>query len=864
VQKLIFKELIFNQTPDNELTFLWFNTCSVFLQNHFLNLKQAKRIFFYLSIALLVLLSALAISAFLFKDRIIQQFVGEANKYLNTPVKIGKIDVSLFDDFPHLAIVFTDVYIEDSHPGNYPLLTADKISFTLNPIEVWKGNFAIRKLTVLNSETNLKINSVGIENFNILKTAEKTGSRAEETVKFDLREVSLIKSHVSYSDQQAIQHHIFNSENLLASISVSGDLFQIEANGDILTEQIKIKNSTFLTNKNFLVAARLDYDDAKKEVRFKPSSVKVKESEFTISGNYLFSEKNRIDLKAIGKNTDIQTLLSLMPDAANDNLKKYRSKGEVFFNMLLRGEISETKSPALEVTFGCTNTTLFHPDFNTQIKNANLQGSFKTPAISDFSNAVLSLRNVTGTLNEQNFQANFLLEGFTDPYIRFDFKGDLDAASINNFYPNAYLKNLTGFISADIAFEGQTAMLKQKATVQRVKTNGAIVMSNVNFEYGPRNIKLNEVNGTLQFNKYDLALSNVSGKLENSDFRLNGFFKNIITFLLFENQPIGIETDLKSDYLDVDQLFVIAFGAEQSDNYLFSISPDVQLNFNCDVKRLKYKRFHATNLHGDLLVKNQVAVSRNINVNTMGGALTFNGIVDSKNPKTIEVVSTFKLNGIEADSVFYVFENFGQTFIQDKHLKGQVFADVEMEMTLTPELKLIAPTLIANISASIKNGQLNNFEPLKSLNKYLDDEGLSRLRFADLKNEIHIENQTIYIPQMEIKSNVTDLKLSGTHTFDQRIDYRIAAPLNNRKKVDPDEAFGAIEEVTTGKPKIYLKITGTTDSYEVSLDKEALKKKISSDLKKEVQELKDAFKQKGVKKKKELELSEEEFDWENN
>ena len=151
---------------------------------------------------------------------------------------------------------------------------------------------------------------------------------------------------------------------------------------------------------------------------------------------------------------------------------------------------------------------------------------------------------------------------------------------------------------------------------------------------------------------------------------------------------------------------------------------------------------------------------------------------------------------------------------------------------------------------------------MKKLNKYLDDEGLSKLRFADLKNEIHIENQTIYLPQMEVKSNVTTIQLSGTHTFDQRIEYRVVAPLRNKKKIDPDEAFGAIEEDGSGNAKIFLKITGTTDVYDVSLDKDAVKKKITSDLKKEVQELKDAFKLKGQKKKKELELTEEEFEWE--
>jgi AsmA-like C-terminal region len=321
---------------------------------------------------------------------------------------------------------------------------------------------------------------------------------------------------------------------------------------------------------------------------------------------------------------------------------------------------------------------------------------------------------------------------------------------------------------------------------------------------------------------------------------------------------------MKSNFLDVDQLFEIGFGESKSEGYQFSISPNVHLNFNCDVKSLKYKRFHPKNIKGDLLVKNQVAVSRNIAMKAMGGDLSLNGIVDAKNPKAIDVVSSFKLNGIHVDSVFYVFENFFQTFIQDKHLKGQAFADVNLEMTLTEDLKLISKTLIADISATIKNGELNNFAPLQALNKYLDDETLNKLRFADLKNDIHIENETIYIPQMEIKSNATTIQLSGTHTFDQRIDYRVAAPLRSKKKIDPDEAFGAIEEDTKGQTKLFLKITGTTDKYSIVYDKEAVKKKIVSDLKKEVKELKEAFQLKGKKKKKELELEKDEyFDWEN-
>jgi len=803
--------------------------------------------------------SGLAISVFLFKDRIIRQFVNEANKQLNTPVKIGKIDISTLSDFPNLAIVFTDVYIEDSYPGNYPLLTADRIAFNLSPIQVWRGNYSIKGLSVTGSETNLKINAVGKTNFDILKENSGGGGGA---VKFELQNVNLSKTIVSYIDQEANQHHVFNSDKLIASIEVMGDLYQIKADGNILTEQIGIGNSIFLANKNFIVDAHVDYDDDKKNVLIKPSNLKIGHSEFAVNGNYVYKEKNLIDLKAEGKNTDIQTLLSLLPEDITKKLKQYRSDGDVFFNLTLKGEISDKKSPFISASFGCTDATLYHPDYKSKITHANLNGSFASPSLTDLASAQLFLKDMEGELNGKSFKANLSIREFNSPYIIFDFKGDLDAASIYNFYPIEDLTDLTGLLTADISFEGKTALLKKKATAQRVITNGAIGLTNINFTYGKQKIRFRDINGSLQFNNNDLALSNVGGYFENSDFLLNGFFKNIITFLIFENQPIGIETDLKSNFLDLDQLFSIGFSDEQSEAYQFRISPNLQLNFNCDVKSMKYQRFKPKNIKGDLLVKNQVAVSRNITMNTLGGQLTVNGIVDAKNPKAIDVISSMKLNGLYVDSIFYVFDNFFQDFIQDKHLKGQAYATVEMEMALNEKLNLIPPTLIADIGVTIKNGELNNFEPMKKLNKYLDDESLSRLRFADLKNDIHIESKTIYIPQMEIKSNATTIQLSGTHTFDQVIDYRVIVPLRNKNKIDPDEAFGAVEDDGAGKAKLFLKITGTTDKYMISYDKEAVKKKIASDLKKEVQELKDAFKLKGIKKKKELELTDEEFDWE--
>ena len=828
---------------------------------HFLNLKKLAKVALYLGLLLAVLLIAGVASIFLFKDRIIQEFVKEANKSLNTPVKIGKIEISTWRDFPNLAIVFTDVYVEDSHPGDYPLLTARRISFYMNPLDAWRGNYAIRGLQVNDSEANLKINAQGKNNFTIVKAGDGKGG----SISFDLKNVKLSRTSFNYNDYQSHQHHVLSSESLTASISVKSDIYKIDARGAITSHQIGIGSQLFLQEKEFLLKTQVDYDDLQKKVLINSGNLKINKTDFELAGHYEFKTKKIIDLQVKGKEANAQTLLALLPSSVGNQMARYQSRGNVFFDMKLKGEISDTRDPMLSVSFGCTDATFFHPDYDSKIEHANLEGSFSTPSFSNLRNAVLHLRNVTGDLNGKTFTSNLSIHNLEKPTVDFHFKGELDAASIQKFYPHEDIKKMEGTLKADFSVKGELALLKKKVTAQQVKTDGSLELQDLNVVFGKQQMHFNNVNGSLQFNNSDLAMSNLKGEFERSDFLLNGYFKNVITFLLFENQPIGIEADLQSNYLDVDQLFGLGFGQTNSSQYKFSLSPHLYLNFNCDIKRLTYKRFHPANIKGNLLVKNQVAVSRNIAMQAMGGDLSLDGWVDAKNAKSIEVSTAFKLNGIYVDSVFYVFENFYQSFIEDKHLRGQAYADVSMDLTLTENLKLISKTLVADVSATIKKGELNNFDPLQGLKKYLDDESLSQLRFADLKNDIHIEGETIYIPQMEIKSNATTIQLSGTHTFDQKIDYRVAAPLRNKKKIDPDEAFGAIEEDKKGQTKIFLKITGTTDKYEITYDQTAVKKKIISDLKKEVQELKDAFKQKGKKKKKELELEKDEyFDWDNN
>jgi hypothetical protein len=823
-------------------------------------LKTLKRIVLYTLLTVFVLAAGLVGSVYFFQDELIQKFINEANKSLNTPVTIGKISVTALDEFPNLSIVFRDVYIEDSHAEKDTLLTAGTISFRLNPIDVWNGVYDVQGLKIEDSYTRLYINAIGITNYDILKPGDGTGTKA---ISFNLQDVRLSNTKVSYADDEADLNHLFSGEDITASIDVEGDMYHIIATGDVTTHHVGVGKRLFLVRKTFLADANVDYDDENKIVTINPSTLNLREAVFDVSGTYAFKEANQIDLLAEGKNTDIQTVLALLPADFSQRFEEYESDGDVYFTAKVKGELSARRDPLLSLTFGCTGATVHQPRFNSHITNANLEGSFATSSFSDLSRAELFLKKVHGELNGKEFDADFSIQNFDHPFVSLVFNGELDAKSILQFYAIPGLDSLSGTVRADVSFTGEVDNLRKRETAQDVKAEGVLNLNDLYFTAGRQKISVQQLNGSLRFNNNDLSLTNTSWRMGKSDFLLTGVFRNSITFMLFENQPIGIEADLTSKHIELDELLSILYSQDHTSGYSFSVSPNVNLNFNCSIGSLKYNRFTPKTIRGNLLIKNQMVIARNISLKELGGSFAFNGILDARNPKAIDVVSTFNLDGMHLDSLFYAFHNFDQDFIQDKHLEGQVTADVTTEMVVDDRMKLSPETLVADITAVIRNGQLNDFEPLQSLKRYLDDEGLARLRFADLKNEIHIEDKIILIPQMEIRSNVTHITLRGTHQFDQAIDYRVTAPLRNKKKIDPDEAFGAVEEDASGQSQVFLKILGTTDDYEVSYDKQALKQKLGNEMKKEFQEMREAFKRKGKQKKKELELSDEEFDWDN-
>jgi hypothetical protein len=120
-------------------------------------------------------------------------------------------------------------------------------------------------------------------------------------------------------------------------------------------------------------------------------------------------------------------------------------------------------------------------------------------------------------------------------------------------------------------------------------------------------------------------------------------------------------------------------------------------------------------------------------------------------------------------------------------LEGKLNAKVTASLELDNNGKAYPNTIESVVDFSLKNGALNNFEPVKKIQSFIfKNRNFENIRFAELKDRLEISNQEIKINRMEIESSVLSMYVEGTYSMKGTTDMSIQVPLSNLKKRGAD------------------------------------------------------------------------------
>ncbi len=804
-----------------------------------------------------------------YQDKIIALFVTEANKHIKTKVDVKQISLSLFEKFPNVAVSLDEVNVHEGLPeSEESLARANKLYFTFSLLDLLRGRYTVKQLFMEQGEVYVKVLPDGKVNYLII--ADDTTDTEASDFAFDLEKIHLKQVALHYIDQQLKQSYEVDAHALQASLGITPESIEVVASGNTTIHTIQIGPNEYFKDKHVTLASALTINRQAHTIQLQPSVVQVEGAAYEVGGSINYHGTTSLDLNFTGKNTSIQSLLSLLPQHQTRELHQYRSEGDIYFKGSVKGNVSAKENPQISVSFGAHNASFYHPDVKQRVNKINLAGSFTNGSAHSAATSSLELKNLSGVLNGRKFSGNLKYSNFNNPSIAFDVQGMLDVGCVLGLAKLEEVRSGSGLADVRIAFSGNLNEFKARPGNATVSTTGDITLHNVSLALKELPLPVSNLNGNLMFKRNDVAVSDFKGKLGESDFAINGMFRNMMAWLLLDGQRLLVEADFSSHYLNFDQLLREELNTPQDarkgsgSDYRFAVSPHIAFDLSASINRVRFRRFMGKNLQGEVKLRNQVITSPNISFNAVGGNFAVRGSLDARTRNHIKVSTTTKLNNMSVDSLFYVFENFHQNFIEDRHLRGQLTADIVSDVYLDSQLNPKTDLLQAEIVATVRNGQLLNFAPMQKMSVFVKRNELANMHFAELHNSFWIQQRTIYIPEMDIRSNLSAapvVSISGTHTFDQDMDYKIKLPLFSKSRPDKDAVYGVVaEDMNAGNSSLFLTLKGKENNFKIAYDNQRVRQKIKTDLKQEGQELKDLLRGKRPKpKEKEVEPQQGEY-----
>lgn len=792
-------------------------------------------------ISVLIIITTAVSLVFIYEDEVIALMIKEINKHLNCEVRVEPkdIDLTIIQSFPNCAIEFKNLTAFESkdYKTKDTLLSAKKLALAFNIKDLFNKRYDIKKIYLSDAKANIKFDKKGNPNFKIWKSNNTPSS--SDSLTFKLEDIVINNCYVNYKDNKRKFKYKSHIEKLSFKGNFSETHYTLSTNGNAFVNYFQQQEVKYLKDKHLKFDLEFDvngstYTVIKSETAIN-KTILVSHGSFVIQDSLL-----SLDINYSGKNLDISTTLSLLPDKFKAQINDYESDGEFYAS----GECHYKNGQALQIKsdFGIKKANITHKQSGTNLSEVNLLGKI----VFNETRTILSLRDINAKLNNNHFTGNVEITNFSNPYLKLDVAANTSLQDVMTFYPIDTLENLSGNIKLQAQLEGLLSEIKSNANSQGVQASGKAEVQDLKAKFKHSDKEINIPQGEVTLYNRGLSVNNLKLIKGKSDLNLVGELPGFLAYVFNPSEPLIVKAMVQSQNIEVED-FIFSSGKSHEKTSI-SIAPNLDINVNLNIEHLTFGKFIADKFQGNLLLRNQKIALHQASINTMDGNILLNAIADASG-EHIKISGESELKQLNIQKLFSQLNNFGQTSIIDKNLKGFASANVDFSATWNKQLEVDVSSINVTSSLLIERGELIGFKPLENLAKYIDVNELKHIKFSTLQSAVEIKNKIIAIPKTSIKSTAINLELWGKHTFDNMIDYHIRLLLSeiiakrpNRNK-DFDEELSLVENDPENRRSVFIVMTGPMDNPTIKYDKKGAKEKIKEDIRQEKQNLKQILKE---------------------
>lgn len=797
----------------------------------------------YTLLTVLVLFTTFSILMSSFYEKEIKKYIVEAiNQQVDVPIDVKDLHFSVLQKFPYASVEFEQVTIASTN-HKAPLLNAKSVYFQFNIIDLLNKNYVLKKISIENGEAFLFFNQQGKDNFHFWKSQPTNEKKA---VSFELSDVRFKNMELSYLNE-------FKQQDVglsVAKMSFSGNFnetnYRMKTVADLHINQINNKNETFLKDKKIGLSAKVDVNTSQKSYHIKSGEITLEQLVFNLSGKVVQNgEKPYLELISKAENIDFNTLFSLLPKNSQEKLAAYNADGTFNYNTSIVGTYSATQTPHVEADFTIMNGNLKEKKSGYELSNITFKGKYSNGNKNNTSTTTLTITDFDADFGAGHISGAYEISNFQHPYLQFNSDANIDITMAKEFFMLDDLETASGTLQLNVSYKGYLSSLqKVKASeLRQLNAEGSALLTNTNLKWKAKPLQLIDANAHFVFNNDVIKIDSLITTVNRSPVQISGIFKNLPAYLFVENEQLTINASFTSSKIMLED-FLFQTAENNTSEKEIALPENIHFTFKTKIDTFIFRKFTAHHFVGNIQLEDHLLSATDVSFKAMEGDIKGNIALDFETPNELLITSNAKLFNINLHQLFYQFENFGQNAIDAENLKGKATLNVDFASVWDKNLNVDKDKIFASSTIIIKNGELLNYAPVMALSKFIEVEELQQIKFNELKTAIEISDRQITIAKTAIASSAIDLTLSGTHHFNNDIDYRVKVDLNDvlwnkaKKKKKQNEEFGYVVDDGLGKTTIFLKISGSINNYKVGYDTEGFKNNLSESIQEEKKTLK--------------------------
>jgi hypothetical protein len=737
-----------------------------------------KKILKITGIAILLIVAALFAIPYFFKDQINAKILESINENVDAKVDFATADLSLFKSFPQANVTIEKLSIINKAPfEGDTLVYLGELNLKMSIKELFKGKEEAMNIEAISSKNgliNILFNKDGIGNFDIaLKNKDEKDASKSKSLSLKIKEYKIENYTFSYFDESS------KIKMRLDSLNHSGMGDFASSKLDLVT-QSSAKVSLDMDKINYMkkvpltLDAVLGIDLDKSKYTFKENKAQINKLPLEFDGFIQLVEAGQnYDLKFKTPTSSFENFLGLIPSAYSGSVKDVKTTGEFSVIGFAKGLYSETTVPKFNIEIASNNASFQYPNLPKSVKNIVIDTKIinETGILND---TYVNLDKLSFKIDQDIFDAKANIRNITkNPLVDAALKGTINLSNLSKAYPIKLAKPLSGILKADVKTKFDMESVT-KSEYQKIVNSGTMSLSG--FKYtDDKGKKLAISQATVQFNPSRINLQEFKATTGKSDLNVTGILDNFYGFL-FKKQELKGNFNLVSNQLAVsDFMSAEATPKEAVSKEAMKIPAFLNCTLNAKANTVLYDNLILKAVSGKLIIQDQKATLENMKTSIFGGTIGMNGSVSTK-----EKIPNFKmdlgLNQVDIQQTFTQLEMMKKIAPIAGVINGKLNSTIQLfgnldAKKMTPDLKTISGDLAGQLLSTTINP--SNAEILTALSSNLKFIDLKKLNLNDVKAKLSFKDGKVNVNPFDIKYQDIIVTASGTHGFDQTMNYNL-------------------------------------------------------------------------------------------